>query len=406
MGESRRERARREASVSTRGPEWVEGPVDASVAPVSRRDTTSSPWLVVAAIAGALTAVVALLALTGSVELEPVPEVAATIDPIRRTPTSAPTTTAAPAASSTTTAPPPPQLGPAPTDWLEGLALAFVDDQEELQLFDMASGASVVGNQWATFAWPPLPDAVRILGAPNRSFAIDPSAPTDSGRISTTVHTVRLSEQNDQFGFFSETADGFEFFVGSQWGPAQNGLATAPLRAQVFPVPGRGIVLSEPDGSSQVLTVRGLEDLPTRLGRVVAATDDRLLGVHCDDLGRCVGRLVDWDLGNEVVVPVAFAANNLVSLSPNGRHLLSASTSEWGIYDIETGGFATGDPRVVPQGSVAWTIDGGRVVWVERGVVAMAAVDRDLVAFRVPGVELDPARTVADRGDMRIVSLF
>jgi len=171
-------------------------------------------------------------------------------------------------------------------------------------------------------------------------------------------------------------------------------------------VPGRGIIVSEPDGSSQVLTTRGLEQLPTRLGRVVDATADRMLGVHCDDLGRCVGRLMDWDLGNEIEIPVAFAANNTVSLSPNGRHLLSANTSEWGVYDIETGGFAVGDPRVVPQNSVAWTPDGARVVWVERGVVVTASADRDLVAFAVPSIDLDADRRVADRGDMRIVSLF
>jgi hypothetical protein len=402
MGETRRENGRSIVGVSTRDPEWVELSTDPTVGPVTRAEPAARPWVVLAAVVGAIAAVVALLGLTGAVEIEPPPE-AAPVDPIVRTPT---TRSPAPTAAPTTTEVPPPDLGPAPAEWLDGLALAFVDDNEELQLFDLATGSSVVGNQWAEFAWPPLPDSVRLLGAPNRSFAIDPSAPTDSGRISTTVHTVRLSEQNDQFGFFSESEDGFQFFVGSQWGPAQNGLATAPVRAQVFAVPGRGIIVSEPDGSSQVLTTRGLEQLPTRLGRVVDATADRMLGVHCDDLGRCVGRLMDWDLGNEIEIPVAFAANNTVSLSPNGRHLLSANTSEWGVYDIETGGFAVGDPRVVPQNSVAWTPDGARVVWVERGVVVTASADRDLVAFAVPSIDLDADRRVADRGDMRIVSLF
>lgn len=404
MGETHRNTEPERGSVGAAEPQWIDDLTDTGEPRLSSVGRPPRQPVVIAAVAGIIALAALLLALTGSVDIEAAepptsdaaPTIRRTAPPVSGTTTSVTTTTTIPAA---------PVLAASPVAWRQGLAIAFVDQENVLQLIDMADGRSIVGNQWATFAWPPLPDELQLIGAPNRSFAIDPRAPGDSGRISTTVHTVRLAEDADSFGFFSTTEQGYEFFIGSQWGPAQNGLAVAPDHASVFPVHKRGIVVSQQDGSSQILTLEGLVDLPTRLGRIVSASADQLLGVHCDDLGRCLGRLTNWDVEDELRVPIEVAANNLVSLSPDGGYILSASTTTWGVYDIAAGTFAAGDPRVQPRDAVAWTPDGSHVAWVERGVIVTVEATEP-VAFEVPLAELDEDRVVGAGAELRIVSLF
>lgn len=271
------------------------------------------------------------------------------------------------------------QLDSAPLDWAANQVIALVDESGQLRVRALDTGEDLDVGVLAATNLPPLADHVHLLGAPGSTWLLDLEEPERSGKLSNTVRIVRLGTGLDSYGFSSPTDVGtIEFFLGSLWGPAMNGLAEVDADATVFYVPGRGIIASRRDGASSVLGASGFEPMPPRLGRIVAATPTHVAGIHCDDLGRCVGRVARWDGTDEHQVDAGLLALPLVRLAPDGRSVLAAGASLWNLIDVNSGAIARWDIRVPPNDSLVWSQDSSTVFFVADGsVVAIRPLDLD-----------------------------
>ncbi|MGI9605590.1 MAG: hypothetical protein ACR2P0_05575 [Acidimicrobiales bacterium] len=305
-----------------------------------------------------------------------------TVAPVR---SAAPVTTAA-----TTTTLPGVPLPPAPLELVEGFGVAWVGVGGELVMHRLDTGDRIETPSWSDVPWPPLPADVRLLGSHNQTFVVDPAEPSRSGRIARTVRVVRFGEGLDSYGFITTgEGGGSEFYAGSLWGAAGDGLAATDERTTVITIADRGVIVSAPDATSSYLTLRGFVEFPSRLGRVVVATSDAVGGVHCDGFTRCEGRIAGWDGSEEVTVPANLLRSPVLALSPDRTRLFSGDDDRWRIRELDAATSLTvsGD-GAAPSSFVAWSEDSAFVAWVED--------DRVVIADASTGVQTATAMAFVD----------
>ncbi len=270
----------------------------------------------------------------------------------------APTTTAAPFDLTA--------LPTVPEAWLRGRSLAWVDG-EELRIRHLDSGEDLEFGQTPRIQIPPLPDEVRLLGSTNRTYAIVPAALENSGLISQVYRTVRLADGVATFGFLEDRDDGGSVVsTGTLWGPSILPLAEIGAESSIVTVPGRGFVVSHPDGRSDLVSGSELRAAPSNLGRIVAASTDRLAGVSCDATGDCVGRVTDWDGLDELVVEASVLAAPVVRLSAPSGQLFSWSDGTATMID-DAGEVRTWSGGPAFNQSLVWDDDTELFFWVEQG---------------------------------------
>jgi len=265
-----------------------------------------------------------------------------------------------------------------------GLVVAWVDEDDQLQLQSLDEGALPVGRM-ADHDLPPLPQHIQLIGGENSTWLVDLLEPERSGKLSNTVRMVRLGAELDSYGFISENDAGpTDFFVGSLWGPSMNGTAQAPDSWTILPVPGTGIVVSSPTAQSSSIGGSGMEPLPRHVGRVVAATPDHVAGVTCDNRLQCVGAVSRWD-GTDQQLFDANALNNeaTVRISPDGRLLLSIIGRRWTVYDLEADSsfFMNGLPV---DSTITWTPDSNALLWVAQGTLVAVEVETETSTIHKP----------------------
>lgn len=295
------------------------------------------------------------------------------------------------------------QLPSTPPDLVDGHVLAWIDDRGMLRARRLVDGTDLEVSALAQTNLPPLPEHIHLLGAPNATWLLDVEEPQRSGKLSNTVRMVRLGDGLDSYGFSSEDESGTtEFFVGSLWGPAMNGLAEVDATSTVFSVPRAGIIASSRDATSEVLRGSGFEPLPSRLGRIVAASPRLVAGIHCDDLGRCVGRVAGWNGDDELQVDAAALSSPVIRISPDDRLLAAAGGSTLSIIDLETGVNRQWPLSLSIDDSMAWSLDSSTVFAVVEGaVVAMQVRSPELALSRVR-----TAGTLGARLDGADVAIF
>jgi|GEM_PF-6940739 len=268
------------------------------------------------------------------------------------------------------------QLPTTPDALLDGLVIAWVDDVRQLQLQRLGDGEALDVSRLARTNIPPLPERVYLIGAENSTWLIDLEVPENSGELSNTVRMVRLGQDLDSYAFISsnEGAD-TEFFVGSLWGPAATGTATAPASAAVLTVPRRGVVVATQAAQSSVLFGDGLERLPTRLGRIVAAGKSLVVGIFCDDLGRCIGRVANWDGSNEREIRADALGSPVVRISPDERFIVTTGGETWTVYDLWEGSVSSWTSALLPNETLSWAPDSTSVFWVDDGLLVHQVID-------------------------------
>ncbi|MDW3179493.1 MAG: hypothetical protein R8J94_19030 [Acidimicrobiia bacterium] len=284
------------------------------------------------------------------------------------------------------------QLASAPEEWLAGHVLAWVNAQGELQARQLATGSDLPVSVFAQTNTPPLPEHIHLLGGENSTWLLDLESPERSGEFSNTVRIVRLGSGAGRYGFSSIDEGGATgFFVGTLWGPAKNGLAEVDAQTNVISVPATGFVVASANGDSSALRDGAFEPVSSRLGRVVAASPSLLAGIHCDAVGRCVGRVAEWDGTNERVVDAAVLAEPIVRISPNGRYIMSGGGgSIWHLVDLAEGTHLTWPLGLVPDDSLQWSPDSSTAFFLN---------ESSLVAVRIDGPE-PQVRRVRSAGDI------
>ena len=271
-----------------------------------------------------------------------------------------------------------------PLEWLADRMLVSVDGEGRLRLRRLDRGVDITAGTHSSVV-PPLPEHVLLLGAPNRTWLVDTERLERSGELSNTVRLVRLGEGLDSFGFISTGADDrTEFFVGSFWGPAASGLDAVDGSTDVITVADAGIIAADAAGTSAVLRPTGFESLSARFGRVVAASPTTIAGIHCDAAGRCVGRVGSWDGDAEQQVDAELLARPVVTISPDGRYLVSGGTSTWDVLDLEDGARRSFESAVDVDGPTAWAPDStGLFLVADSSVLALLMGEPDVGLSRV-----------------------
>ena len=254
-------------------------------------------------------------------------------------PTSAPPPASSTTEAPTTTTPEAPsfdldQLPDAPVEWIAGTSVAWVGEGD-LNLRSLFTGEDVEFDATPRIQIPPLLDSVALLGAPNQSFAISTTDPGESGLISQSFQTVRLANGVSTFGFLQNRENGEAMFsTGTLWGPSIAPLYDVASDASIHVVQSRGFAIAYPDGTSELIVGASVDEAPSRLGRIVAASTDRLAGIHCDGVGVCIGRITTWEGDQEREVDAQLLAGPIVRLldgseaifgwSRNGATMLSS----------------------------------------------------------------------------------
>lgn len=346
--------------------EWIDVDSDRLADPRAARPNV----VVLTCVVVLVTAAVGLLILAGGADVERVADPAADASANRSSP--------AVRATGLQIAPvgrPIDGLVETPSDRLAGLARVSIGDDRRLVVRRLDDGTDLAVATHSTVG-PPLPATIALLGAPNSTWLVDLEDIGRSGEISNTVRLVRLGDGVDSYGFVSTREGGeTDFFVGSFWGPAASGLDELDESTGVFHVADTGIIASTTSGRSSVLRPGGFEPLPSRLGRIVAASPMWIVGVHCDAVGRCVGRIASWDGLDEREVDAELLVRPVVTLSPDGRHLVTGGMGRWDLLDLESGRHTTMESPLAPDGPVAWAPDSSGVFFVVDGVLVTMHVD-------------------------------
>ncbi len=258
------------------------------------------------------------------------------------------------------------QLPTTPIDMIDNIVIAWVDDRRRLSVQHLSTGEDLGVSRLAKTNLPPLPERIHLIGAENSTWLIDLLEPENSGELSNTVRMVRLGQDLDSYAFISSNpGEDTEFFVGSLWGPSMAGTATAPASAAVLTVARRGIVVASQAAESSVLLGDGLDPLPTRLGRIVAASPSLVAGIFCDDLGRCSGRVAGWDGSNEVEIWADALGSPVVRISPDERYVLAAGGDTWTLYDLESGSRVSWTTAIRANDTLTWSPDSRSVFWID-----------------------------------------
>ena len=258
------------------------------------------------------------------------------------------------------------QLPTTPVAMIEDVVIAWVDDRRHLTIQHLSTGEALPVSRLAKTNLPPLPERIHLIGAENSTWLIDLLEPENSGELSNTVRMVRLGQDLDSYAFISTNpGEDTEFFVGSLWGPSMAGTATAPAGAAVLTVARRGIVVASQAAESSVLLGDGLDPLPTRLGRIVAASPSLVAGIFCDDLGRCSGRVAGWDGSNEVEIWADALGSPVVRISPDERYVLAAGGDTWTLYDLESGSRVSWTTAIRANDTLTWSPDSRSVFWID-----------------------------------------
>lgn len=274
------------------------------------------------------------------------------------------------------------RLSSVDTDIVEGLVIAWVRDDDQLELRSLETGVALPVATLAQHDVPPLPEHIQLIGGENATWLIDLLEPARSGKLSNSVRMVRLGSELDSYGFISENEEApTDFFVGSLWGPAMNGTAQAPKSWTILPVPGAGIVVSSPTAESSVVRGGGFEALPRSVGRAIAASPDHIAGVACDNRLECVGSVSRWDGSEQQIIDANALSNDaIVRISPDGRLLLSVQGTRWSLFDLEGNSSHFWTERLAVDDTITWTPDSRALVWVAEGT---------LVSLDVTGIGRD-----------------
>ena len=261
-------------------------------------------------------------------------------------------------------------------DWLDGYLVVWAQGRGALRVAVASTGEELTTERWSTLPWPLSPEAT-IFSASNSTWVLDPNNVAASGQLSNGVQLTRLGADLDSYSFTTTTDTVHDFFVGSLWGPAGEGLAQAPASSEIFSVQNRGVVVGHVNGSSSILDKDGFRNLPSRLGRVVAAASDHVVGLHCDDLGRCVGRVQDWEGESEQQLPAATTGLPNVHLSPDGSVLSTNDSTGWTLTTLADGVSVQRETRTGPTTEAQWSSDGTMLSWELDGEfrVARPAID-------------------------------
>lgn len=256
-----------------------------------------------------------------------------------------------------------------PAAWIDGLTLAWVSS-DGLHIRDMATGGEVDLSGTPQVQIPPLPEDVVIVSATNESWAVVTDNVGGSGIISNTFETVRLADGVAAFGFVERNADDTAtVFTGTLWGPSIRPILDVDDESTVFTAAGRGIVVSSPDGSGEIITMGEARPTPSRLGRVVGASPSHLAGVHCDAVGVCTGRLTDWSGDEVAVVSAEVLADGVVRLAPGGDVAVVWDGDEITLLGPDFQRSWTIEPGF--NDSFVWDATTDRLLWVVDGQLLM-----------------------------------
>lgn len=284
-------------------------------------------------------------------------------------------------------------LGTVRDGLLDDMVVAWIGADDQLQLRSLETGSGLPVSALAKHDLPPLPVHIQLLGAENATWLVDLVDPVNSGKLSNEVRMVRFGAGLDSYGFISENSDGpTDFFVGSLWGPSMNGTAQTPKDWTILPVAGKGIVVSSPTAESSSIQGSGIEPLPRRVGRVVAANHDHVAGVSCDNRLQCVGAVSRWDGSDQQQVDANALTNDaIVRISPDGGHLLSIKGDRWTVFDLDDDSYTMWDGRLGVDDTITWSPDSAALLWI---------VEETLVAIDVSQSDIDgfPARLVSPVG--------
>ncbi|MFT7476218.1 MAG: hypothetical protein ACI81L_003167 [Verrucomicrobiales bacterium] len=276
------------------------------------------------------------------------------------------------------------QLPTTPDAWIDGQVLSWIDSTGQLQLRELVDGTELEVGVLARTNLPPLPEHIHLVGAPNTTWLVDLQEPDRSGKLSNSVRMVRLGDTGDSYGFISRNDTTTDFFVGSLWGPAINGTASVPLSTEVLTVRRTGIIVSSTAAESAVVAGGGLRELPRRLGRIVAASPTRIAGIHCDSLARCIGRVTNWDGGDEREVLVDTLVAPVIRISPDGRFIVATGAEMWTVLDLDVGVTKQWTLGIAANDSLMWTTDSKTLLWeVDGDVLALSIDDPDPRLTRV-----------------------
>ncbi len=293
---------------------------------------------------------------------------------------------------------------------LEGLVIAWVRDDDQLELRSLETGAALPVARLAQHDVPPLPEHIQLIGGENATWLIDLLEPERSGKLSNSVRMVRLGSELDSYAFISENEDApTDFFVGSLWGPAMNGTAQAPKSWTILPVAGAGIIVSSPTAESSIVEGGGFEALPRSVGRAIAASPEHIAGVACDNRLECVGSVSRWDGSDQQIVDANALSNDaIVRISPDGRLLLSVQGTRWSLFDLEGNSSHFWTERLAVDDTITWTPDSRALVWVAEGTLVsldVTGIGRDVDGLPAARI-VSPIGAMGDRLPESDVAVF
>lgn len=258
----------------------------------------------------------------------------------------------------------------APTAWLEGRVLGYVDPNEHWIVVDLGTGDLIETPGFYDELLPPMPRDARLIHGPNMSFAIESDRPERSGQISNRVRVVRMSNDAnvERFAFIETLGDGTaDVFVGSLWAPTTGLPINVDATQDVQPIDGRGVLLTNLGSTSSYVNELGLiVELPTELGRIVAANEEGVIVSRCDEDFVCTSQMLDWTFQSWLAdIPPELSLAPILRISPNGMWLAASDPAAgwWTIHRIGTSDVTPMPSDTVPNATLAWSRDSTLVAW-------------------------------------------
>ncbi len=264
------------------------------------------------------------------------------------------------------------QIPGPPADVVRGQVLVYASEDDELVIIDLASRERIETGRFTGAQLPQDAMEVRLLNSSDAAYVFDVNDMGRSGLLSGQLRVVRFDIERDRYSFLQRETDATGWSLGSLWGPVVLSEGEIAADRTVMVRAERGAVITGTDGVSAVLDADGVRALPTRLGRIVAASNDLLAGVYCDEFGRCEGRITDWNGDGERTMPAEELSLGTVTLSPDGRTLVASGAGEWIVRDLDSGETTRIESRLTPAQGATLSDDGTLLAWFVGSDVAIA----------------------------------
>ncbi len=263
------------------------------------------------------------------------------------------------------------QLPAAPAAATEGRHLVYTTDDDSLIVLDLTTRQQIEVGRFTRAQLPMEASSVRLINGPNAVFALDLGDVGRSGMLSTQLRMARFDLDRDRYAFVRIEDGARSWTLGSLWGPVILDGGVLDADREVILRSERGAVITGSDTVSAVLDADGLRPLPTRLGRVVAASDSHLAGLYCDEFGRCEGRITDWFGDDEIAVPADAVSPGDLILTPDGSVAVTVGARSWSRRVLHTSddraadvpAVTTIDSGVLPSGDAFVSDDSAWLAW-------------------------------------------